>query len=296
MLFGKKTSEPELKVEWVTNMPGLVETYPMIPARSLTPDWYKTSKNKIDARTQSPTHVPPPPKNPNGAPGGYPIGTPHGAKPEQTNEVKMPERIKDRLPTIRACPGVIDVMRAGWVLRAWTDFEIVTPEPPKGTDDDRYLHESGVRGENGTVGNFSAALNQNLPLWPGEYGFALKFDSPWTCKLPPGWSLMYAPIPFAAPTPWRVVPGIVDCDIFHVVNLVATWNHHGAYVIEAGTPLCTLIPVRRDGFHMDGESIYDPERHTLLKSMGKGAPGHGANRLIHGSYLKLRMKRQRGIE
>jgi hypothetical protein len=71
------------------------------------------------------------------------------------------------------------------------------------------------------------------------------------------------------------------------------WDFHGVYMIEAGTPICWLLPVRRDGFQMKSTVEYDPERAKVLRARGKGGGGEGGGRLIHGSYVKERIRRKR---
>lgn len=288
-MFRRKTAPaPEIRnmdgtpyvptVEWVTGTPGLAENYPIVPARSALPEWFKESATKVDsAVAQGRSH------------GGHqppvPTGTVDGPKTYS----------RDTKPTIRHCPGVVDVLRSGYLLRAWTDIEINTPAPATGTPQDMHQAQTPMRPDEigGRLGGFGAALNQKLPLWPGEYSFAIKADSPWTCRTPPGWSLLFLPIPYEEKKPWRLVPGITDSDEFHVINLILMWSHHGSYLIEAGTPLCWLLPVRRDGFNMPTDVRFDPEYDQLLRTRGKGGVGKDGSRIIHGSYILERARRRR---
>lgn len=282
-MFRKPQTEPQIRnmdgsaprVEWITATPGLVETYPIVPARTALPQWFKDSPTRIP-RDQAHGHgraaqEPPP------ASTGTTVGP---ASYDKTSN-----------PTIRACPGIVDVMRAGYLLRAWTDIEINTPEPPRGPDD-QFQAKTAMNPQEtgGKIGAFGPGLNQKIPLWPGEYAFALKFDSPWVCKTPPGYSLLYSPVPYAEQQPYRVLPGITDNDTFHIVNLLIMWNHHGSYLIEAGTPLCWLLPVYRDGYNLPTDVIYDPDRDKVLRAVGKGGVGQQGGRIIHGSYILERAK------
>lgn len=275
--ISRKKDEPV--VEWVTSAPGLIETYPIIPARKALPEWFKNSDTKIPMAHAHSHGM----QMPAGAQAVQPPALP-GARTET--------------PTIRACPGVIDVMRSGYLLRAWTDIEITTPEPARGDGTDKHTSRTAMSpGEiGGKMGAFGPGLNQMLPLWPGEYDFALKLDSPWVCKTPPGWSLLYLPVPYADKTPFRILPGITDNDNFHVVNVLAMWDHYGHYIIEAGTPICWLLPVRRDGFQLKTEVTYNPERSRVMRAYGKGGAGENGGRLIHGSYLKERMRRREKVK
>lgn len=295
-LFRKKT-EAEPKVEWVTGLPGLVETYPIIPARTALPEWFKKSPTRIPKDAAHGHGMPQRPGPPMGPPPPHAPG--HGPAQQEEHPpgkvVGPPAYWRDENPTIRHCPGVVDVMRSGYLLRAWTDIEITTTAPasvPGTTYQDRTGLPPDVVG--GKIGAFGPGLNQLLPRWPGEYEFALKFDSPWVCKTPPGYSLLYAPIPYDEQRPYRVLHGITDNDTFHIVNLLIMWSHHGTYLIEAGTPLCWLLPIRREGYNLPTEVKYDPEYTKVLAAVGKGGTGAtGGNRLIHGSYILERAKRRK---
>ena len=288
-MFRKKSAEPTIrnldgtpytpKVEWVTAMPGLVENYPIIPARMSLPQWFKDSPTRV-AKDAAHSH-------------GMQQRGDHPPMPKPTGTVVGPKTYwKDETPTVRHCPGIVDVMRSGYLLRAWTDIEINTPEPPKRDGTDRYMDRSGLSPQEigGKVGAFGPSLNQKLPLWEGEYEFALKFDTPWLCKTPPGYSLLYLPVPYAEHTPFRVLHGITDNDTFHIVNILAMWSHHGSYLIEAGTPLCWLLPVKRDGYDFPTEVRFDAGEAAVLRSLGKGGAGTSGGRIIHNSYMLARSK------
>lgn len=279
------------KVEWITSAPGLVETYPIIPARQALPQWFKDSERRIGKDSAHGHGMPGPMTSPLGPmPPGAPMPPP---PPPAGPKVGPPSYWPDESPTIRYCPGVIDVMRSGYLLRAWTDIEISTPEPPApGTGKDGFRDRTGMHPQDvgGKIGAFGPGLNQRIPLHPGEYDFALKLDSPWVCKTPPGWSLLYLPMPYEEKKPFRILHGITDNDTFHIVNLLAMWSHYGTYLIEAGTPLCWLLPVKREGFNFKTEVRYDPEYDKVLRAVGKGGVGNNNSRLIHGSYVLERAK------
>lgn len=300
-MFGKKPQPEEPRVEWVTAAPGLAETYPIIPARVAMPDWFKQSETRIPKdsahghgmpQQQSPVPLPP---------GATPQTAPKPPPETGGKAVGPPSYWRDESPTIRHCPGVVDVMRAGYVLRAWTDIEITTPEPPapgKGTD--KFIDRTPLGRDEigGKVGAFGPGLNQKFPLHPGEYDFALKFDSPWLCKTPPGWSLLYLPIPYEEKKPWRVLHGITDNDTFHIVNILAMWSHYGSYLIEAGTPLCWLLPVKREGYNFKTDVRYDADRARELRPLGKGGIGgtQSGGRIIHGSYILERARARKDAQ
>lgn len=192
-------------------------------------------------------------------------------------------------PTIRGCPGIIDMLRLGYLMPLWSDLKVHTPTGP---DDPNasWSFKSGT--PEARVGGFSKQLTATLPRWTGEYEFTLKFESPWWIKTPPGWSTLMLPIPYLEERPWRVVPGVIDTDRYHSTNVIVRYSKQGEYLLEAGEPLCQLIPFRRDAVELPVVTTWDRDRAHLLSVLGKGGVGQG-ERLSHGQYVKQREKMRR---
>jgi hypothetical protein len=70
------------EVTFCTNLPGLAETYPLIPAHKAIPEWWR----QMGQETQD-------------------VGRPFGVLPS----------------TIRRCPAVLDRLTTGWIVPLWTD-------------------------------------------------------------------------------------------------------------------------------------------------------------------------------
>ncbi|RUV52573.1 hypothetical protein EOA85_28405, partial [Mesorhizobium sp. M5C.F.Ca.IN.020.29.1.1] len=82
-----------------------------------------------------------------------------------------------------------------------------------------------------------------------------KFHNYWSIRTPPGWSCLFLP-PLNRPTqPFECVAGIVDTDRYAAdihFPFFAT-APDGLYVIEKGTPLVQVIPVRREDAALKAE-------------------------------------------
>lgn len=85
------------------------------------------------------------------------------------------------------------------------------------------------------------------PLHDGERA-AIKFNSFWTIKLEPGYSL-YATHPVNRTNlPFRTLTGLVDADRFNTVGILfpAVWTEPGfSGILPAGTPVAQCFPIKR---------------------------------------------------
>ena len=52
------------------------------------------------------------------------------------------------------------------------------------------------------------------------------------------------------------MPGIVDNDSFHILNLIIRWNRlgKGEYLIRRGTPIAQIFPFKREDYEMSVSS------------------------------------------
>jgi len=90
-VFHRKVKrETPLEVKFYSPVVGVAETYPVVPARKVIPDWWRKM--------------------------------PHDA----ANVPNIPDTHAGVVPgTVRRCPGILQLLTTGWVLPLWTDF-IVT--------------------------------------------------------------------------------------------------------------------------------------------------------------------------
>ncbi len=83
-----------------------------------------------------------------------------------------------------------------------------------------------------------------------KHGDALKFINPWIIKTAPGWSTLFTSPFNHFDQPFTCLTGFVDTDVYpKEVNFPAILKMYDADVnIPAGTPLVTVIPVKRNSF------------------------------------------------
>lgn len=78
----------------------------------------------------------------------------------------------------------------------------------------------------------------------------VKFINPWVVRTAPGWSSLFLPPINAINNNFTPLAGLVDTDTYYKeVNFPAIWNTPNFDgKIPAGTPLVTVIPIKRNSF------------------------------------------------
>jgi hypothetical protein len=181
-----------------------------------------------------------------------------GIIPEPRAAVKhLPEWFKDLPPTVndgrdafgnknmsaKKCLPLLDGMSLGFIIPLAGDlhvrsnynnsqFEITNPPGLKVCD----FHDADqVGGPN--------AIKPN-------HGNPLKFLNRWIVKTAPGWSSLFISPLNNFEQPFTCMAAMVDTDVYpKEVNFPAVWHVPDADIhIPAGTPLVTVIPIKRDSF------------------------------------------------
>lgn len=140
--------------------------------------------------------------------------------------------------TIKRCPPFLDAMNLGWIIPLAGDVQFTTNEDASGVDYSWKFPSTLIE-------NHDSAQIKGHPGLPKP---PMKWINKWFVKVPPGYSVLFVP-PLNRPNPhFECLSGFVDCDgYWEIVNfpfMFNTPNWEG--VIEAGTPLVQVIPIKRD--------------------------------------------------
>ena len=143
--------------------------------------------------------------------------------------------------TVKRCPPFLDALVTGWIIPLAADVEIKSNADASGISYEWRFHRPMI--ENHSAEQVTSA---KCPA-PHHILPPMKWMNHWAVKCPPGYSLLFTP-PLNRPDPrFEVFSGLVDADgYFEFVNFPFVWkqpNFHG--VVEAGTPLVQVIPVKR---------------------------------------------------
>ncbi|QIA23326.1 DUF6065 family protein [Mesorhizobium sp. AA22] len=147
--------------------------------------------------------------------------------------------------TVKRCMPFLDAMTTGWILPLAATVRLEVKDGGRVVD-------AGWEFDRVMVSNHGAHQVAGNPKEPAP---PCKFHNYWSIRTPPGWSCLFLP-PLNRPAqPFECVAGIVDTDRYAAdihFPFFAT-APDGLYVIEKGTPLVQVIPVRREGAALKAE-------------------------------------------
>lgn len=168
------------------------------------------------------------------------------------------------MPTMTAkkCFPLIDAMSLGFTMPLAGDLYVKTNkncskidvQSPAGLNLAEFhgLHQVG---------------NENAPGFPAA---PVKFINHWIVKTAPGWSTLFITPINHINRDFTCLGGLVDTDTYpKEVNFPAIWhacNFDG--LIDAGTPLVTAIPIKRNSFDKKPKiREMSPEEFTRIKKL-----------------------------
>ncbi|MEM6279719.1 MAG: hypothetical protein AAF733_09590, partial [Verrucomicrobiota bacterium] len=80
----------------------------------------------------------------------------------------------------------------------------------------------------------------------------IKFQSPWYCRTPPGYSIRILPCFYFFEYLWTTLPGMVHTDRYHSTHADVIFDiEEGQIVIPRGTPFAHIGPFRREFYDLD---------------------------------------------
>lgn len=202
------------KIEFFSRIPGLAESFPIVPAKEFMPNWASTARTDyIDSLKQN----------------------------------------SGRFSHIYQCPGIFDLMSQGFIIPMWHDVLIETNGDPKNfgwtipTTDIVDLMD----GMN-LVEKQQSGLDGLLPTRPWGLQTIIKFNTPWQIIAPKGMKFIMIPLPYPDGYEFECTQGILDPGISSEINFQIWWNiTKGKYMLKAGTPMCQLIPLTEDKYSFE---------------------------------------------
>ena len=144
--------------------------------------------------------------------------------------------------TLKRCPPVNDMIGAGYIISTHCDI-LVHSDLENNFLDMMWkssLNAIETHTSEQVVGSPVEKFMQNDAIF--------KYINPWRIKTQRGYSCMFM-APQYRDLPFIALSGIVQTDKFHEVNFPFIYNGlDGQHVIPAGTPVCQIIPFKRETF------------------------------------------------
>lgn len=208
-----------LSIEFVSQVEGLEEIAPPVPAGRHAPNWLRAMSGAI--------------------------GKGHG--------LTALGRSFRTASTIKRCPGVVDSLQTGYVIPLWADFHVrydSTRSELEWSSPSPWARVSLHKPE-----QFEGTPLADLA---NPYTMIAKLESPWRIKAPKGYSTYFVdPVYHRDRSDFLVLPGIVDHDTFHVANVFVVWTRYGSgeVMLPRGLPLVQVLPFRREHMQMQVRSM-----------------------------------------
>ena len=154
-----------------------------------------------------------------------------------------------KISSVKRCMPFLDAMTAGYTMLAHMD--IIIQLTPDGTihlpfidDHHQMLVEKWKPIESHPASQVKGSAFENMII--------LKYMNPWIIETPKDYSVLYLPCLNRLESPIIPITGLVDSDVYNnVVNipfLHTQLEPGGEVLIPAGTPICQIIPVKRDNW------------------------------------------------
>ena len=220
-----------------------ISEYPY-PAKKNIPKWYK----------DQPSYIP-------------------GISPEVFSE--------NGASTGKKCMPLFDAMTSGYIIPTFFDIEVKIENGVqifKSNEWDVFLTTMGTGYRTTIVDSLvSSQMRSQAINHPADFGHDYpKFSNPWSIKTPKGYSCLFTNV-MHRDSLFTILEGIVDTDkyihpvFFPFVMKDKTWEG----IIPAGTPICQVVPFKRDLWKMKLIENIDNDYKTAYVDKIAKMVGHG---------------------
>jgi dUTPase len=176
---------------------------------------------------------------------------------------------------IKTCPGTTDLIALGVTVPLWADLRC-RMSPDGGIEAEFNIVRENQFAAAGMIQPFDFNQTGTCP-WtdlrekPIEKSNYLKLVSPFYVKTPKGYSSLIIGNPMYPRKEFDVIPGIVNTDQYHTMNVVLNVRTASEFYVAQGTPIAQVIVYKRsDNIKEIIEG--DETVHRALYGRGFGGP------------------------
>lgn len=187
---------------------------------------------------------------------------------------KLNTYIKDNdlsLQNTSLCSGIHELLNISYVITSVTDISITTNGDGKSFKWEVPTAAISKMVGYDAVSHFeSVQYGDHVNLPENTLKTIVKIQTGWTVKLPRNYALVFSPLTYNEENRFTAFSGVLDPTISNELNVPLFWHIlNGKTVIEAGTPLALLTPIKQEKFNfvIKEQNIEDEEnRKNLLHS------------------------------
>jgi len=165
----------------------------------------------------------------------------------------IPPKVEDpkmgKISSVKRCMPFLDAMTAGYTMLMHMDVRIQLREDGKVIIPFIDKHNEMLISKWNPIESHPSSQVQGAAF---AHMNILKYMNPWVIETPKDYSVLFLPCSNRLESPIIPLVGLVDSDNYHnVVNipfLHTQLEPGGEVLIPAGTPICQIIPVKRDNW------------------------------------------------
>lgn len=159
---------------------------------------------------------------------------------------------KNSSATGKKCMPMFDAITCGYIIPLWTDIMVVK------TNDS---HSVSWKTNESVFGVHDTRQSDGVENPKYFSSAAFKYNNPWVIKTPPGWSTLITHPMGYHDLPFRMISGVVDTDKYpQDINPVFWFRQDFEGIIEKGTPMVQIIPIKRSSWESKFSSM-SSEQH-----------------------------------
>lgn len=162
---------------------------------------------------------------------------------------------------IKQCTPFLDAMIAGYTYTLEDDISV--------------YWENGVpnlywKTKKTLITEHSLGQSAGVPVPEGYHPQVLKFHNEWSIELPEGYSLWCTHPANRYDLPFLSFTGFVDVDKYNLSVQFPFYIKKGwTGIIEAGTPIAQLIPIKRENWEIERAEFNEEETHRRYQNFRK---------------------------
>lgn len=156
--------------------------------------------------------------------------------------------------TVKRCISAYDALSSGYVVTLWADILVKY--------DEEIGHSISWACEENVFGIWNKDQVSGYEIPDGYGDGVFKYIHGWQIKTPKDWSSLIVH-PFGYPNlPFKVIPGIVDTDLLKTdINTPIVFKKGFEGIIEKGTPIFQIIPIKRESWTSSHELQKENEHY-----------------------------------
>jgi len=201
------------KITFYSLIPGLAESYPIVPATSFRPKWLEEAKKDCVSKTK--------------------------------------ELIIKDFAHVHHCPGIHEILKEGFIVPMWHDLLIETNGDRKSyryqipTDAlESFMSDVPLLSHHDAPAKF-------IPFPENSMKIILKLNTPWRVICPKDIKLLIMPLSYPDEHIFSSVTGILDCGFSNEINIQLFWHAlNDRILLKSGTPMMQIIPLTEKKYEM----------------------------------------------